>query len=89
MTTKQIETKLAKLQERLAELKSKLYDAECEEHRKINNMGFGHAMRHVKCTISTTKSDRIKERIEKCEAQINKLKAFQSEVRTKQNDNKL
>lgn len=74
MTTKQIEVKLAKLRERLNVLKSKLYDAECEEHRKINNMGWGHAMRHVKCTISTTKSDRIKERIEKCEAQIKELK---------------
>ncbi len=89
MTTKQIEVKLAKLHERLDALKSKLYEAECEENRKINNMGWGHAMRHVKCTISTTKSDRIKDRIEKCEAQINELKAFQSEVRTKQNKNKL
>lgn len=39
MTTKQIEVKLAKLHERLDALKSKLYEAECEENRKINNMG--------------------------------------------------
>lgn len=74
MTTKQREIKLAKLHERLEALRSKLYEAKCEENRKINNMGWGHAMRHVKCTISTTKSDRIKERIEKCEAQIRELK---------------
>lgn len=86
MTTKQTEAKLAKLRERLNGLKSKLYDAECEEHRKINNMGLGHAMRHVKCTISTTKSDRIKERIEKCEAQINELKTFQAEALTEKNN---
>lgn len=89
MTTKQREVKLAKLHERLEALRSKLYEAKCEENRKINNMGWGHAMRHVKCTISTTKSDRIKERIEKCEAQINELKASQSEALTKQNNIKL
>ena len=65
---------MAKLHERLEALRSKLYEAKCEENRKINNIGWGHAMRHVKCTISTTKSDRIKERIEKCEAQIRELK---------------
>lgn len=76
MTKKQKEAKLAKLRERLDALKSKLYDAECEENRKINNMGWGHAMRCVKCSISTTKSDRIKERIEKCEAQIEELESL-------------
>lgn len=89
MTTKQREVKLAKLHERLEALRSKLYEAKCEENRKINNMGWGHAMRHVKCTISTTKSDRIKERIEKCEAQIKELKTFQTEVLTEQNNIKL
>ena len=86
MTTKQREVKLAKLYERLEALRSKLYEAKCEENRKINNLGWGHAMRHVKCTISTTKSDRIKERIEKCEAQINELKTFQAEVLTEQSN---
>lgn len=76
MTTKQRDAKLSKLREMLSKLKSRLYDAECEEHRKLNNMGWGHAMRRVKCTISTTKSDRIKERIEKCEAQIKELQSI-------------
>lgn len=70
MTQKQKEAKLARLHERLSELETKLFEAQCEEHRKLNNMGWGHSMRCVKCGISTTKTDRIKERIKKCKEQI-------------------
>jgi hypothetical protein len=36
-----------KLQQRLSYLLCRLHDETIEEHKKINNMGWGHAMRCV------------------------------------------
>lgn len=74
MTGQKKQARLQKLKETLAVLESKLYDAQCEENAKINRMGWGHGMRCVKTSISTRKSDRLKERIEKCKSQIAELK---------------
>lgn len=63
-------TKIEKLKNKLSELESKLYNAQCEENRKMNNMGFGYGMRHTKINVSTRKSDKIKEHIKKVEQEI-------------------
>lgn len=73
MTEKQRQNKLVKLQGKLSDLESKLYEANLEEHARLNRMGWGHGMRCVKCSISTTKSDKIKERIKKCKSEIESL----------------
>lgn len=73
MTEKQRQAKLAKLKDKLTTLEYKLFNAKCEEHDKLNRMGWGHGMRCTKCSISTRKSDRIKERIEICKQQIAEL----------------
>lgn len=66
-------TKIEKLKNKLSELETKLYIAQCEENRKLNNMGFGYGMRHSKINVSTTKSDKIKERIKKVKDEIKNL----------------
>lgn len=53
--------KLNKLNKKLNELEYKLYEAEIEENKKLNDRGFGYAMRHSKINFSTRKSDCIKE----------------------------
>lgn len=65
--------KLEKLKSKLSDLESKLYQEQCKQHEKLNRMGWGHAMRNVKFTISTTKEDRLKERINTIKKQISEL----------------
>lgn len=66
-------TKLEKLQARLSKLEDDLFEEKCKQHAKLNNMGWGHAMRNVRCSISTKREDSIKERIEKVKKQIKEL----------------
>lgn len=73
MTEKQRQNKLIKLKEKFAHLEDKLFEEKLVENEKLNRIGWGQGMRRVKCTISTTKSDKIKERIEKCKSEIKSL----------------
>lgn len=74
MTEKQRQAKLAKLYDKLIDMERKLYKAQCEEHERLNRMGWGYGgMRHAKISFSTRKSDRIKERIKICKQQIKEL----------------
>lgn len=66
-------SKRDKLKAKLSDLESKLLDERLKQHEKLNRMGWGHAMRHVKCSISITREDRLKERIEEIKKQINNL----------------
>ena len=66
-------TKLEKLKERLSKLESDLYEEQCKQHEKLSRMGWGHAMRNVKVSISTRREDSIKERISKVKQQIKEL----------------
>lgn len=67
------EEKLQKLKEKKSDLEHKLYLEQCRQHERINNMGWGYGMRHSKLNFSTTKEDRLLERIEKVEKQIAEL----------------
>lgn len=62
-----------KLQQRLSYLLCRLHDETIEEHKKINNMGWGHAMRCVKSSISFSKSDKTRAQIEKVKQQLKEL----------------
>ena len=66
-------TKKEKLQQRLAYLEDRLYKETLAEHERINSMGWGHAMRCVKCGISTSKSDKTRAQIEKVQQQLSEL----------------
>lgn len=67
------EKKLQKLIEKKGELEEKLHQETIREHQHINNMGWGYGMRHSKIGFSTTKSDRLRERIKKIDQQIKKI----------------
>ena len=66
-------SKRDKLKAKLSDLESKLYQERCKQHEQLNRMGWGHAMRNVKFTISTTREDRLKESIEEIKKQIDNL----------------
>ena len=67
------ETKLDKLKHKLFDLESKLYAEQSRQHNQINRMGWGHAMRNARCSISTRREDSIKERISKVKQEIKAL----------------
>jgi hypothetical protein len=75
MTDKQYTAKLEKLKEKKRNLESKWFEACEEEHRKMNNLGWGCNMRGYKRSMSLnlSKSDKIKERIKVVEQQIQEL----------------
>lgn len=66
----QIDDKERKLQQRLEYLEDRLYKETLAEHERINNMGWGHAMRCVKSSISFSKSDKTRAQIEKVKQQL-------------------
>lgn len=68
------EDKIQKLLEKKSDLEHKLYEEQVRQHQRINNMGWGYGMRHAKINFSTTKEDRLQERIEKIDKQIAELK---------------
>lgn len=72
------EDKIQKLLEKKSDLEHKLYEEQCRQHERINNMGWGYGMRHAKLNFSTTKEDRLQERIEKIDKQIAELKGEES-----------
>lgn len=83
------QAKLAKLQLQLSHLKDKLFDANYEENLKLSSRGWGYGMRHSKICFSTRKSDRLKERIEKCKQKINELTQSNDNCHTNSTQNKV
>lgn len=71
--------KRAKLEARLSELDDRLYNESLREHGRIENMGFGYAMRHSKINFSTRKSDKIRARIKDLQSQLEAIKIIESE----------
>jgi hypothetical protein len=72
---KRCRTELDILRSKLADLESKLYEEQCKQYAKINRMGWGHAMRCVKCSISTTREEMLKERISEVANRIKEIKS--------------
>lgn len=67
------EDKLQKLYSERERLKERLDIEMNREIDIINRQGWGYGMRHTKIGVSTSKSDRIRNRIEKIEKQIRQL----------------
>ena len=65
--------RLQKLLAKKSDLEHRLYEEQLRQHQRINNMGWGYGMRHAKLNFSTTKEDRLQERIEKIDKQIAEL----------------
>lgn len=61
--TKKIEALKLKIEKQ----KERLYLEQQEQNRKFSNLGWGAGMRRSKISISTSKEDTIKERIERYE----------------------
>lgn len=62
---------LKKLQDKLSELKSKLYDEQLKEHAILNNKGFGYAQRHSKIGNAFTKrGEKLRNQIREIEDEI-------------------
>lgn len=66
-------TKLDKLERKLSDLESKLFDEHCRQNEILERRGWGHGMRYPKIGFSTRREDSIKERIEKVKEQIKQL----------------
>jgi hypothetical protein len=69
-----LEDRLTKLEKKKSDLESKLFNARLESNRKFNNLGFGAGMRRSKISISTTREDSLRERIEVVEKDIEQIK---------------
>jgi hypothetical protein len=69
-----LEDKLTKLEKKKSDLESKLFEAKLAENKVMNNMGFGAGMRRSKISISTTRTDSLKARIEAVEKEIEQTK---------------
>jgi hypothetical protein len=63
-----------KLTQKLENLKMKLDIELRRENALLARRGFGYAQRNTKIGFSTRKSDNLKERIDKIESELNKLK---------------
>lgn len=74
---KRCTTKLDKLKRKLFDLESKLYAEQYNQHQILNNRGWGYGMRHSKIGFSTTREDRLKERIEAIKKEIQELQTDQ------------
>ena len=68
------EQKINKLLAKKSDLEDRLFNEQCRQHERINNMGFGYGMRNSKIGFSTRKEDNLRERIEKINKQIDALR---------------
>lgn len=66
-------TTLDKLKNKLSDLESKLFDAQCDTNRVLDKRGWGYGMRHSKIGFSTRKEDALKDKIASIKKQIKEL----------------
>lgn len=75
-------TKAGKLQKLYFEREKLKERLDIEINREIdiiNRQGWGYGMRHSKIGVSTSKSDRTRNRIEKIEEQIRQLEEYEED----------
>lgn len=73
MTIFIMEKEKEKLQKKLTRLEVRLFDAEKKETERVNRIPWGAGMRWSKISVSTRKSDEIKQKIELVKTQLEKL----------------
>ena len=72
-TLKYLESRAASIKTSISKAEDRLFDANRAETERIARMGWGHGMRHSKLNFSTSKSDRIKERINSLKVNLDKV----------------
>ena len=68
-----MEKEIVKLKKRLTRLEVRLMEAEKKETQRCNRIPWGAGMRWSKISVSTRKSDEIKQKIELVKTQLKKL----------------
>lgn len=72
-TLKYLESRAASIKVSISKAEDRLFDANRAETERVARMGWGYGMRHSKLNFSTSKSDRIKERINSLKANLDKI----------------
>ena len=72
-TLKYLESRAASLKTSISKAEDRLIDANRAETERFARIGWGNGMRHSKINFSTSKSDRIKERINGLKATLDKI----------------
>lgn len=72
-TLKYLESRAASIKTSISKTEDRLFDANRAETERVARMGWGYGMRHSKLNFSTSKSDRIKERINSLKANLDKI----------------
>ncbi len=72
-TLKYLESRAASIKASISQAEDRLFDANRAETERVARMGWGYGMRHSKLNFSTSKSDRIKERINSLKANLDKI----------------
>lgn len=70
---KYLESRAASIKASLSKAEDRLIDANRAETERIARMGWGYGMRHSKLNFSTSKSDRITERINVLKSNLGKV----------------
>jgi hypothetical protein len=72
-TLKYLESRAASIKTSISKAEDRLIDANRAEVERVARMGWGYGMRHSKLNCSTSKSDRIKERINSLKVNLDKV----------------
>ena len=75
-------SRIESLRKRKRIAENRLHEAHLAENKRIDNMGFGYGMRHSKINFSTSKSDRLAERIEFLNLEIDKMHRLLGFIKT-------
>ena len=70
---KHLESRAASIKTNISKAEDRLIDANRAEVERVARMGWGYGMRHSKLNFSTSKSDRIKERINSLKVNLDKI----------------
>ena len=68
-----LESRAASVKASISKSEDRLIDANRAEPERVAKMGWGYGMRHSKFNFSSSKSDRIKERIRKLSGTLDKI----------------
>nr|WP_288892886.1 hypothetical protein [uncultured Alistipes sp.] len=72
-TLKYLESRAESIKTSISKAEDRLIDANRAETERYARMGWGYGMRHSKLNFSTSKSDRIKERINSLKVNLDKV----------------
>ena len=72
-TLKYLESRAASIKTSISKAEDRLIDANRADVERVARMGWGYGMRHSKLNCSTSKSDRIKERINSLKVNLDKV----------------